>query len=250
MEANAFVIIANGDFLVKEIILEAIQNKTVIALDGAMNHLYRLGIQPDILLGDFDSITPAVAEHFGVKARFADMHETDMPYQGNGIIIVPALNQNLTDLAKAIRYCDQQQASDITLLCALGARIDQHEHAMRLLRSEYRKNRPMLLLTDEQTLRFAKDETVSFAGQPQDKCGILAYPQATISTQGLLYDVENFPLTFADSESVSNIMRENQAFVKVTGEAMIVMPPLLKSQRVFMQKTPSERLELKLRDAH
>ena len=140
-------------------------------------------------------------------------------------------DQNTTDLVKAIRYCDTQGAASITIVCATGGRMDHHEAALRALRTEYKAERPILIHTELQTLRFAKNETVTFEGQIGDKCGVLAYPQGMFSSQGLEYDVENFVLDFGFSESTCNSMRKPKATVSVTGEALLVMPGQLKGQR-------------------
>src|SRR5262245_59554980 len=109
-----YLIIANGVFLVKEIIKEAIVDKTILALDGAADKLKKLGIKPDIILGDFDSIENAY--DWGIHATFKDMLDSNIPYLGaNGITIVPSKNQALTDLIKAIHYCDKHGARSITI---------------------------------------------------------------------------------------------------------------------------------------
>ncbi len=224
--SHHFIIVANGCFSVKEIIVEAVQDKIIVALDGAADKLARLGILPTIILGDFDS------------------------YTGNiDATIVPKKNQNLTDLVKAIHYCDAQDALSITLICALGGRLDHHEAAMRSLRSEYKKARPMLLHSEQQTLRFAKDENVVLQGEIGDKCGIFAFPAGRFSSHGLLYDVQNYELNMGFSESVANTLRSPPATLSIAGEALIIMPPQLSSQRDYMNKTEVERLEMLLRDA-
>jgi len=245
-----YIIVANGDFLVSEIIHEAVKNKTIIALDTAADKLSHLGIMPHILLGDFDADSDTHASYWGIHRTLESLNENDKPYAGNfGVTIVPRKNQNLTDLVKAIHYCDEQAAHSITMICALGSRLDHHEAAMRSLRSEYKKERPLLLHADQQTLRYAKDETIILQGDPGDKCGILAFPKGMFSSQGLAYDVHDFVLDFAYSESIANAMRLPQATVSITGEALLIMPPQLQSQREFMKKSHVERLELLLRDA-
>jgi len=235
-----FIIVANGQFQVREIIDEAIQDKIIIALDGAADRLARLSILPHIIVGDFDSID---------KKAWAIL-ETDEPHTGrDGVLIVPWKDQNLTDLTKAIRYCDAQQAASITLVCATGNRSDHHEGTVRALRAEYKKERPILLHTEQQTLRFAKDETAYLHGEIGDKCGIVALPAGSFSSQGLEYDVNNFVLEFGFAESTCNALRTQQAVVQVQGEALLIMPPMLRAQRYYMQKTEVERLQLQLRDA-
>jgi thiamine pyrophosphokinase len=244
-----FIIVANGNFLVKEIITEAIQDKIIIALDAASDKLARMGIMPDIILGDFDNEDKTHAHRWGIHTTFQDLRDEDQPYQGNhGVTLVPGKNQNLTDLTKAIHYCDANGAESITLICALGGRMDHHEAALRSLRTEYKKNRPILLHTEQQTLRFAKNEAVQLSGEIGDKCGIFAFPSGSFSSQGLVYEVENYPLQFGFSESVGNSLKATHAAVTITGEALLIMPPQLAVQRAFLQKNERERLEMLLRD--
>src|SRR5262245_50115663 len=97
-----FLIIANGSFLVKEIITDAAYHKTIVALDGAASKLKRLGIQTGVIIGDFDSLSMLDKVDWGIQPITGD---EDKPYQGaHGALIVPVYDQNLTDLVKAIRY--------------------------------------------------------------------------------------------------------------------------------------------------
>lgn len=234
-----FIIVANGQFLVREIIQEAMRGKIIIALDGAADRLLKLGMLPHIIVGDFDSINKNT---WGIR----EQHE---PHIGtHGVKIIPSQDQNFTDLTKAIRYCDIQGAASITLVCATGQRLDHHESAVRALRAEYKKERPMMLHTEQQSLRFAKNETVFLQGRVGDKCGIVAFPAGSFSSQGLEYDVDHFALNFGFTESTCNALREPKASVQIQGEALLIMPPLLKAQRAFMQNTEVERLQLQLRD--
>lgn len=245
-----YIIIANGSFLVREIILEAIQNKIIIALDGAADKLARIGIKPDVILGDFDSATESRKNFWGIREHFDSIDETSCEYIANfGVKIVPAKNQDLTDLMKAINYCDKHHATSITIICATGGRLDHDEGTRRTLRTHYNKQRPITLHTEQQTIRFVHDEKIVMSGLPGDKCGIIAYPHGSFSSSGLLYDAQNYPLEFGHSESICNSLTTNEAVITVNGEALAIMPPQLQSQRSYMMKSEIERLQLQLRDA-
>lgn len=246
---QSFLIVADGDFLAREIILEAAQDKTIIALDGAANRLRQRQILPHCILGDLDAIGEAGRTYWGIKQLFSELNENAEPYTGNhNVTIIPILDQNRTDLIKAIHYCNAQGATSIEIVCAVGGRIDQHEGVIRALRREYNAERIIQIHTEQQTLRFAKDETIEFQGEIGDKCGVLAYPAASFTSQGLYYDVENYQMKFGFNDSTCNFLRLNKASVTVQGEALLVMPAILKAQRVFMRLSETERLQKLLSD--
>jgi len=204
-----FLIIANGDFLSTDLIAKAAKDKRIVALDGAYNRLAALNILPDIVLGDFDSIDQAVTN--------------------KAIEVIHAPDQHKTDLIKGIEYCDQQGAASISIICAAGGRMDHHEAAMRSLRRAYRKDRPMCLHTEQQTIRFVKDESLIIMGKVGDKCGILAYPAAVMTSSGLRWDVRDYKLEFAFSDSTSNELSMPTAEIHISGEALIIMTSDLRS---------------------
>lgn len=245
-----YLIVADGNFQVKEIILEAAQNKIIVALDAAADRLNRIGILPHIILGDFDSDSKSHTAYWGIRETFMDMNEDALPYTGrHGVTIVPRKNQNLTDLVKAIHYCDEQHADRITMICATGGRLDHHEAALRSLRSEYRKDRALILHTEQQTIGYACNETCIIKGESGDNCAILAFPDGRLTTRGLVYDVTDYKLEFGFSESYANSLKDRQATASITGEALLMHPPQLKSQRIFMALSETEQLQCLLRDA-
>lgn len=228
-------IVANGDFLDATILREATLGKIIVALDGAANRLQEINIKPDIILGDFDSINP---QPFGIVDTFATLENDEKPYTSQqGYFIVPAKDQKYTDLSKALIFCDRFGVHSITLLCALGGRMDHHEGAIRSLRGHYRKERHMVMHTPIQSLSFIKNDQLTIHGKPGDKIGILAFPAGTVTTQGLEYEAENYALIFGFSENICNSMLSNQATISVHGEALIVRPPMYESQRLPSQQS-------------
>lgn len=241
---NDYIIVANGQFLVREIIEEAIQNKTIIALDGAANKLKRINVQPHIILGDFDSIDAKTQTYWGILQTFNELANDAQPYIGqHGVTIVPAKDQENTDLVKAIHYCDKQGATSITIICATGGRDDHSEGVKMALRTEYRKDRIITLHTEQQTLRCARDETVLINGKIGDYCGFIATNTGTGSSAGLAYECAHH------AESICNVLKKSPATLHIYGLALVIMPPQLRSQRAFMQKNEVARLTLQLRDA-
>lgn len=222
-----YLIIADGEFLSTDLILQATQNHIIIALDGAADRLAAIRIQPNIILGDFDTINPGP---WGIQKTFSEMTDSDQPYlNSDNILIIPAKNQQYTDLQKAIHYCDQHQAASITIICAMGGRLDHQEGNLRNLRLAYRADRPIHLHTETETIHFAKDETLTFKGNPGDKCAIMAFPGGFFTSLGLTYEGQRFPLIFSQSESTCNSFKAPNVTIMVEGEALLIMPNQLKT---------------------
>lgn len=216
-----FVIIANGPFWPLDRISKAIQNRQIVALDGAANQLLSLGIQPHIILGDFDSIQPQAQAYWGIRQLYSELSDDAQPYIGHrGVLIVPAKNQMLTDLVKGIRYCDQQQAQDISIICATGGRDDHHEANKLALQSEYRKQRPIILHGEQQALRWAENETVTLKGKVGDYCGFIAQNSGYGDSTGFEYACNKTPI------SLCNRLSSPTAIVAITGSALVIMPSI------------------------
>lgn len=240
-----FLIIANGPFLSKDIIHEAAKTSdVVIALDGASTKVAKAGIMPHVILGDFDSVNEAGLNFWGIKKTFNQIDENSESYLGHyGVKIVPAKNQDLTDLAKAIQYCDKNGATAIDIVCAIGGdRIDHTISNMRILRVAHKPNRTIRLLTEGQVLTFAANQRVLMKGEINDYCGIIAAPVGSFTSEGLAYNGKDYELTFGFAESTANQLTHSIAIIDVVGEAIIIHPAQLSSQRKFLAMNYSQRL--------
>lgn len=119
------LIIANGDLPDRRIIGEVLRScRYVVCADGGARHAMRLGIRPDIILGDFDSLRDPIRRHFsssGGRAR-------------RRVRILPVPDQESTDLEKAIRHCIGRGVRQATVVGATGARSDHSSLALGCFR--------------------------------------------------------------------------------------------------------------------
>lgn len=220
-----YLVVANGPFLPKSIILEAAKDAKIIALDGAVHQLIHLGIKPHIVLGDFDSI--------------------NLPFKAPEITLIPIKDQNQTDLQKALKYALQQGATSIHIVCALGGRMDHNQANLCAIQNEYTKHCPIYLHSEYQTAWIAEDETIIIRGMRYDYCGLFGAPTATMSVKngGLEYGgPEPYELSSQQYSSSNRIIGHDNAVVEITGRALIIHPPMLQAQRIFSQKSRAEQL--------
>lgn len=257
-----YLVVANAPFLARTIIEEAARDAFIIALDGAANRLARLGFKPNVILGDFDSIKedPETGKVWGITHSFESVETLfSQPYEGNyGTTIVPAKDQNFTDFQKSLKFAMQYAeyygfplATSIHVVCAMGGRVDHDQANLRTLQSEYNEHCPIYLHNECQTMTFVSNKTITIMGNHHDHCGLFGMPEASMSVKngGLEYGGEEFydllPLQYSSS---NRLIGKNGAIVEIRGNALIVNPPMLESQRVYFQKNREEQLLELLRE--
>jgi len=220
---DSWLIIANGSPLPISDVKACMKGRQVLALDGAVNRFKELEIYPNYILGDFDSVDdPAF---WGITATFSEIDVHDLPYPGNfGITIIPAKDQNFTDLDKAIIYCDKEKASSLHIIQATGDRMDHTLGNIGLLKKYYRPERNLIIQTEKEQIFFLRDADILIEGGVNENCAIMGYPQAYMTTKGLAYNGDKYLLQQAVQESTCNTIVAAQASISIQGEALIILP--------------------------
>ncbi len=210
-----FCIVANSPSLEIDLILKTIVGKKIIALDGAASILHKYSIRPNIILGDFDSIALETRDYYGIKP----IAESDSQYIGeHGVLIVPAFDQNYTDLEKAIQYCDKNSAINITIIGATGGREDHHEALKIALKEYYKPARKIVAHSNFGTICYVENERVRFNGKPGDNCGFILQGLGTVTSEDLYYQCRGHKY------SISNKMLRDTANFFVNGKAFLFLP--------------------------
>lgn len=210
-----------------------------MALDGASLTLAQLGIKPNIIIGDLDSIAqdPDACNIWGI----ADNKQATTAYYGRfNTLIVPQYRQDLTDLHKAIifikqhaqQYTPYQAAQVIHIVTTLGQRVDHYLAGLQILAQEYHPNTPIYYHNLGQTIEYVRDRTISITGTIGDHCGIFGFPSGELSVlnHGLAYNVMAYPLHHGQYSCANSLVKE-QAILNIKGSALIVHPPRYAAQR-------------------
>lgn len=194
------VIIGNGSIGNYDYIKSKIKSDDfIICADGGYNHALKMGIDIDVLLGDFDS-----ASNFeSVKDRIEYPKRKDF-----------------TDGELAVMYATEQGYEDIVLIAMTGDRFD-HTVTDVLLLNKCKNgvviddNNEIYLLKDTLCLTGKKGQTVSIIPINGDAEGIV--------TEGLEYPLRNETLYFASSRGVSNVMLFDKCTISLKrGMALVI----------------------------
>ncbi len=207
------VIVANGEFHHTDRLGRLLAGADVIiAADGGANWLATLGWVPDVLVGDLDSVQPRVLD--AVK-------------NGRCRIVRHATHKDETDTELALLEATAMGAERITLLGALGGRIDHALGNVMLLTMDclapikariYDGTSYLSIVRDCEEVRGRVGDTVSLIPLRGDALGVVA--------QGLEYPLRDETLAFGPARGISNVLSEPTARVTLReGLLLIVHTP-------------------------
>lgn len=205
------VVVAGGPVADTLLAREAIASaERVIAADSGAEAALRLGRVPDLVVGDFDSLDPAVRTSLVLR----DVEFTEYPTR-----------KDRTDLHIALLAALDAGAESVTLLGLFGGeRLDHGVAALLLLgREEFAGVR--LRAIDGVAEMWVVRDAIAFSGEHGDYVTLVAITAVVsgVTTAGLEYPLEDRTLAFGDSLGVSNELREREARVAVRDGALLVV---------------------------
>ena len=181
----------------------------VVCADSGAGHLKKLGIIPDILLGDFDSICSKDYEDF-IKA-------------GVQILKFP-LEKDMTDTELAVKLAVERGCKKIIILGGLGTRMD-HSLANIFLLKKLLDIGIEGIIADEHNeivlingrIKLEKENGITISLIP------LADKAVGVTTKGLYYPLDNKTIQLGSSWGVSNEFTDDSAEVSLTEGLLLVM---------------------------
>jgi thiamine pyrophosphokinase len=201
------IIIANGKAPKKSDVkyFQSLGYTTIICADGGANSVYKLGLIPNLIIGDFDSIDSSVLKYFSTRSN-----------------IIHYKRQNDTDVEKSLKYAIRSNHVKAVMLGATGDRLDHSICNLGILLkfndhiriSMMHESSYMEVLSGKNVLDTIKGETISIYGF--DK-------KTKIRSAGLKYPLNNIALPFGVRESTSNIAQKNIIELNITGGKVFVV---------------------------
>ena len=200
------LIVANGAIknrnFYKKIIKKA---NIIIAADGGADNCIKLGVSPNYIIGDLDSISNKSKEKFKK-------------------LVIHDNNQNTTDLEKAIVLAKKLGCKNLTIIGAIGSRID---HTLSNIITLFKTKIPSRII-DESNKIFAVEKEIEIKGRKGDIVSII--PISRI--EGLTYDGLKWRVKNKNVDSgwtgTSNIMTGSKATISLKSGKIIVIKPMEK----------------------
>ncbi len=181
----------------------------LIAADGGARHAIALGVIPNLIIGDLDSLSEAEVRVY-----------TDM---GIHILKFPA-NKDESDLELALDHATRADYSPIVIVAGLGNRTDQTIANISLLAAPELQGKDVRL-DDGQTEVFVVTSQVTIHGAAGDIVSLqpLGAPAEGVSTDGLTYPLNKETLLAYRTRGISNQMLADTAKIRLKRGVLCVI---------------------------
>lgn len=178
----------------------------VIAADSGLAAFDAAGLEPDLLVGDMDSVPADVLEKYA------------------GRIPEHRLNciKDDTDGVDALDMAIARGAEKITLLGALGGRLDHALANVMLLVRAHRKGAKAEILSE--SVRISRvDGYASLSGAKGDTVSLLPLGRAEgVTLKGFFYPLDQAALESDYPLGISNVVTDDQAEIKADSGDLIL----------------------------
>jgi thiamine pyrophosphokinase len=198
------LILCNGKSPSQQLVRECLRTKPfVVCADGGANVAARLGIRPDLIIGDCDSVMPKTRKQFA------------------SVPLLQITDQENTDLEKALDYLLKKKIRSIVVLGATGNRAD-HAFANLSILAKYRKKLYLSFRDDDGEIFAIPERWSGEVGMgtiisllPLGKC-------SGITTTGLKFPLKNESLEPGVREGLSNMSVEDDVGVRVRAGCLLL----------------------------
>lgn len=171
----------------------------IICADSGLDHAEKLGIRPDVVIGDMDS----------VKSKNL----------GDNAIIYP-VRKDFTDSELATDFAKEKGADKILMFGMIGDRMDHTIANITLL-----KNTENAVIIDEKNEIYLVKGEFSLCGKIGDVVSIVPVfgDISGVSTKGLDYPLVNGQIKCGTTLGVSNVMTQNKCTIVINeGTALVI----------------------------
>ena len=199
------VLIANGPIRWTEAsAVLAAAAKPLLAADGGANHLGRIGLRPDAVIGDLDSISPGIRKFIGEERM---IHRPD---------------QDRTDLDKALEYAfDELVLARLTVFGATGGRLDHAVGNLGLLAKRALGERLVFAADDHRIVAVTGEH--AFNAEPGETWSFFTFdPEVRVTVEGVKWAIADTAIDLAGNPSISNEAASDRVRVRAEGGAVVV----------------------------
>ena len=201
------IIIANGKSPTKNVInyFSTKGFRTIICADGGANSARKIGIIPDFIIGDLDSVALSTLKYFEKKST-----------------IIQIKRQNDTDVEKCLKFAIKKGFNEVIILGVTGNRLDHTICNLGIVIKFF--NKIKIHISAEDSFLSAYNKSVVIKSKINETISLYAFDEHTfISSKGLKYPLKNSNLAFGEKESTSNVATLEKIELKISGGIVFII---------------------------
>lgn len=195
-------IIAAGDC--NRINIDKKDSDLIIAADKGLEYCHRDGIEPDVVIGDFDSL---------------GYHP-----ENKSVISLP-VEKDDTDTSFAVKYAMNKGYNKFVIFGGTGGKRPDHTFANIALLSFISKNGGIgFLVSDNCTITAITDSTIKFSAELKGDISVFSFDTVShgVTETGLYYNYENSDVENCIVTGVSNSFTGQESTVSVKDGTLII----------------------------
>lgn len=219
MDGKIAALFVNGELEKSDRILDLVTScELIIAVDGGLTHITKLGLFPHAIIGDLDSVDMDDLKYFeeiGVDIR-------KFPEE-----------KDQTDLELALQYIIDLGFDRIYLFGASGGRFDHFLGNVYLLTNPDFVDKEIKIMTSQYEM-FVCKMVQPIYGKPGDILSLIPITARVVGveTQGLKFPLKNENLIRWESRGISNIFQNDIAEVCFKDGVLLCVHYYKKDQRL------------------
>lgn len=214
-KSNRCVLVCAGDLEISEIPVG--EGDLVIAVDGGCMYCDVLGIEPDVIIGDFDSLT---AEYI-YRLKEAENGKDEKKKR---IIHLNPVKDD-TDTLAAIRLGLQEGYREFHLYGAMGGRLEHTIANLQCLQYLKKEGAAGYLWDGNMMATVIVNESISFRREMEGMVSVFATGESAsgVTEKGLKYLLNDAEITNSFPIGVSNEFIGERAEISVKDGALLIL---------------------------
>lgn len=180
------------------------ESDIIIAADAGLKNLKRLGLEPDYIVGDFDSLeyTPI----------------------GNNVIKHPVM-KNETDTILAIDIGFEKAYNKFVIYGCIGGRLDHTYANIQTAAYVANKGGNAIFCGNQENFTVIKNNSITFSKECNGNVSVFAHSCEAkgVTEKGLLYEIENATLSANYPLGVSNEFIGKEARIYVSDGTLCII---------------------------
>lgn len=191
-------------------VLNDVQSPQIVCADGGALTAVKFGFQPQIIIGDLDSLTSEQADKFEAQGAKVLKYSSE---------------KDETDLELALHWCIYNHATEIYIIGGLGGRFDQTLANIYLLTLSQLGDIHVEVVDAEQSIRVLDAGLHKIAGQVGDTISLIPIGDVVegIVTTDLKYPLNNEALVLGPARGVSNVMEADKATISIGNGTLLLV---------------------------